>query len=572
MAEQDARDSKAAQEATPAKDESPRLSKWPPRSVFVVVVVCALLIVVLRFARALGDDAPDGFIGGALLFFADSAHVNIFTWVLAFIAIVTLLVWFVCSKGHSLSLRRVVGYGTLALVALWIGFVAAGVAMGIVMFHFSGGLRPTVEFRFGQDEAVSFETPQGQRPTVDLKTTTPHDYPQFLGPNRDLRVEGIKLQRDWQKHPPRRLWRQAIGEGWSAFAAVNGWAVTLEQRGAVEAVTCYEIETGRLVWAHGAETRHASVLGGVGPRSTPTIHEGKVYALGATGRLWCLDGGTGRVIWHKNLWTEFGVPFRDDGTESAVSWGRAASPLIVDDKVVVPAGGPAGDATSLVAYNTNTGEKIWTAGERQVSYSSPSLQTIGGLKQIVIVNEDTVSGHDPNSGTQLWSHEWPGSSTAGASSSQAAAVLGDHVLLSKAYGQGAALLQLVRHGDDEFLVNQVWHNRTVLKTKFTNVVVSGEYAYGLSDGVLECVDLKTGERQWKRGRYGHGQILGVGDVILVQAESGEVVMVEVNAKEHVELGRFDAIAGKTWNNLCLYGPYLLVRNAEQAACFELPVE
>ena len=114
----------------------------------------------------------------------------------------------------------------------------------------------------------------------------------------------------------------------------------------------------------------------------------------------------------------------------------------------------------------------------------------------------------------------------------------------------------------------------VLKTKFTNVAIRDGFAYGLSDGILECIEVDTGKRRWKNrrgGDFGHGQILLVGDVILVQAESGDVVMVEANPVELVELGRFPALSDQTWNNLCLYGRYLLVRNSVEAACYELPL-
>ena len=97
-------------------------------------------------------------------------------------------------------------------------------------------------------------------------------------------------------------------------------------------------------------------------------------------------------------------------------------------------------------------------------------------------------------------------------------------------------------------------------------------AYGLSDGILQCVDIDTGKIHWKRGRYGHGQILLVGDLILILSEKGNLHLVEAASEKHHELAKFPAIEGKTWNNICLYGPYLLVRNSQQAACYELPTK
>jgi outer membrane protein assembly factor BamB len=187
------------------------------------------------------------------------------------------------------------------------------------------------------------------------------------------------------------------------------------------------------------------------------------------------------------------------------------------------------------------------------------------------LNEDNISAHDPNTGKTLWTQDWPGSSSANASVSQPALAGQDRFLLSKGYGGGAGLYQVVST-ESGYRVDELWRETRLLKTKFTNVVIHDGYVYGLSDGILECVDLSRGKREWKRGRYGHGQLLGVDDLLLVQAESGDVVLVAARPDRFVELGRFPALDGKTWNNLCLYGRLLLVRNAEQAACYELSGE
>jgi outer membrane protein assembly factor BamB len=224
----------------------------------------------------------------------------------------------------------------------------------------------------------------------------------------------------------------------------------------------------------------------------------------------------------------------------------------------------------LVAYDRLTGEEIWRGGQRQISFASPALATFAGMRQVVIVNEDTLSGHDVDTGRMLWSYPWEGKSNMNASASQAVPLPGDRVFVSKGYGGGALVLQLAREGD-KWSATEVWQDKGLLKTKFANIAVKDGHAYGLSDGILECVELENGRRAWKGGRYGHGQILLVGDALLVQAESGEVILVEATPARHVELGRFQAIEGKTWNNLCLFGPYLLTRNSEEAACFRLPL-
>jgi outer membrane protein assembly factor BamB len=255
-----------------------------------------------------------------------------------------------------------------------------------------------------------------------------------------------------------------------------------------------------------------------------------------------------------------------------VAWGRAASPLVVDGMVVVSAGGPDPQhCVSLIAYDAVTGEKRWQGGSSQVSYCSPQEVTLGEARQILIVNEASVAGHHLETGEQLWEFPWDGSSHAAASCSQAHVLPGDRVLISKGYGSGGGVFQIL-HKDGRWSVSEepVWRSNRVLKTKLTNAVVVGDNVFGLSEGVLECVSAETGERKWRGGRYGHGQILLVGDMLLVLSEAGELAIGKASPDGWEELGLIQALEGKTWNNLALSGDKLLIRNGEEAACYQLP--
>ncbi len=406
---------------------------------------------------------------------------------------------------------------------------------------------------------------------VDLLTTTVDDFPQFLGRHRNLIVDHLRLARDWQAQPPKPLWRHEIGAGWSGFAVVNGFAVTMEQRGENELVTLYDVATGEPRWAHSTAARYELAMAGTGPRSTPTVDEGMVYTQGATGRLLALDGATGRVVWEKDLLTASGMSPEQEAKE--LPYGRSGSPLIVDDMVVVPVGGPSdGRQVSLVAFHKKTGEMIWQGGNEQISCASPGLAVLGGVRQILIVNESSATGHDIATGAVLWRHEREGRSFANANVSQAMPVPPNRVLLSKGYGLGAELIELEPKGDGTFETKSLWKETRVLRTKFTNAAIKDGYVYGLSDGILECAELATGKRVWKAGRYKHGQILLVGDLLLVLAESGEMLLIEATPeRKNNVLGRFQALEGTTWNNFALYGSKLLVRNGEEAACYELPL-
>ena len=450
---------------------------------------------------------------------------------------------------------RLLAFGTIVLML----FLSAALFR---VKGFSGDLVPLLEWRWGGKVVESL---MGRAPT-DLDAF-PRDYPQFLGPHRNGTVQGIKLARDWKKQPPQLLWRQPIGAGWSAFAVVGRSAVTQEQRGKYEMVVCYDLHSGREWWHHSDHDRYEATPAGVGPRATPTIVGDRVYTLGATGILNCLDLATGTRIWSEDI-------LYDNDAELA-SWGMSGSPLVLDDLVVVSAGGPEGK--SLVAYHKDTGERIWRGGSSPAGYSSPLITTLAGIPQILIFNYGNVAAHDPSGGQILWQHPWPSGTECIA---QPVPLPEDRVFVSSAYGIGCKLFQIARDEDNELRATLVWETPR-LKAKFTNVIHRDGYIYGLDDGVLVCLDLANGQRKWKRGRYGHGQVIlvdnpdEIGDqsgLLLVSAESGDVLLVEVNPNESREIARFPALASKTWNNPALAGQYLLVRNDREAACYELPLE
>ncbi|HEV3136612.1 MAG TPA: PQQ-binding-like beta-propeller repeat protein [Pirellulales bacterium] len=473
-------------------------------------------------------------------------------FVIVALSLILLFLWFVFLGPATRSLRAQVGIVALVIAAAVVGMVR--------IESVSGNIWPKLRFRWTPhtDETlpkVAAETTAAE--TVNLTETTPEDYPQFLGPGRLATLENIQLARDWAAEPPRRLWRQPIGAGWSSFAVVGHYGVTQEQRGDEELITCYDIDNGKLQWAQATPVRFSATLAGIGPRATPTIHEGKVYAMGALGHLHCLDGATGNVIWMQRVIEEKDVP----------QWGKSGSPLVYENKVIASAGGP--DSKALVAYDKQSGHILWSAGIDASSYSSPTIFNLAGQPQIVIVNARVVTSHDPSDGHILWKNAWPDSQTASPNVAQPISVGQDRILLTKGYGIGSALWQIER-GAEGWSVNQIWRNKN-LKTKFTNAVIRDGFAFGLDEGILSCIEIASGKRKWKEGRYDHGQVLLVGELLLVQSEKGDVALVEATPDAYRELTRFSAVSGQSWNCPALSGRKLLVRSEEEAACYELPL-
>jgi outer membrane protein assembly factor BamB len=198
--------------------------------------------------------------------------------------------------------------------------------------------------------------------------------------------------------------------------------------------------------------------------------------------------------------------------------------------------------------------------------------TLFGQRQIVIVNEASVSGHAIANGETLWEFEWPGQSNAGANCSQALWIDESRVFLSKGYRGGCKLLDFSKTTPTTKVVYVAWQSTNLMKTKFTNVVLRDGFIYGLSDGILECIRVADGEQMWKdsrRGRFGHGQLLLVGKHLLISAEDGRCVLARAEPEQSTILGEIELFSDTTWNPLAVAGNLVLLRNAEEAACLEI---
>lgn len=377
----------------------------------------------------------------------------------------------------------------------------------------------------------------------------------FRGPNRAGVYAETDIETAWPAAGLPRLWKQPIGAGYASFTVGEGHAYTIEQRRGREAITAYDVETGRELWAFTYPALFDEVLGGLGPRATPVYHDGLVYSLGANGDFYCLSAKTGKSKWSKNILT-------DNGAHN-VHWAMSGSPLIVDEKVIVTPGGTNGK--SIVAYDRFTGEPVWRSLSDRAGYTSPILATLAGRRQILWISGERAVGIAVDDGKLLW--EFPYPAQMDMNCSQPVVVDDASVLLSSAQGPGAALLEITKN-NDTYAARPVWQNNR-LKNKFNSSVLYQGHIYGFDEAILACVDAKTGELKWKGGRYGYGQLLLAAGFLIVVTEQGDVVLVRATPDGHQELGRFSAIEGRTWNIPAIDNGLLLVRNSSEMACFRL---
>jgi len=406
----------------------------------------------------------------------------------------------------------------------------------------------------GQPAAQAPAEVAGQAPAAPAVQPARRNYwTQFRGPARDGRYDEQPVKTNWEGGLP-LLWRQPSGGGYSSFSVAEGVAYTIEQRRRQEVVAAYQVETGRELWAHGWDALYTDSTGD-GPRSTPTWHEGRLYALGATGELRCLDARNGKLIWSKNILKENGA--------SNIQWGMAGSPLVVGDKVVVMPGGSNGK--SVVAYNARTGAHAWGALDDAASYTSPMLVTLAGRRQVLVVTGRNLAGLAPETGAVLWQYPWSNSS--GINVAQPIVVGPNRVFVSAGYGKGAALVEVGGAGD-KLSAAAVWE-RPSMKNKFNSSVLHEGHVYGLDEGMLTCVDIATGQQKWKARGYGFGQVVLASGHLIVTTDEGAIALVRATPAGHTELARFNALEGRTWNVPAISNGRLLVRNATQMACYKL---
>ena len=359
------------------------------------------------------------------------------------------------------------------------------------------------------DESIATEL-------VSLPTEpSPTDWAEFRGPRRDGVIPGVTFGTDWEKNPPTELWRKNVGPAWSSFCVVGDVFFTQEQRGDQEAVVAYSALTGESLWVTSSEGRFEASMGGVGPRATPTYVDGKLFVTGASGLVQCLDAKTGNAVWKFDA---------EEGREAPpLAWGFASSPLIYDDMVFVIVSG--GDDLGTVALSEVDGSVLWRAGHGGHTYASCQLATIEGDEQILIASDWGIESLDPKSGDSLWSNEWL---IDGMARVVQPLVVGNAVYLGTGYGNGTRRVDVAKQTDGTWTATDDWTAN--LKPYFNDMVYHEGHIYGFDGPIMSSIDAETGDKNWKGGRYGHGQslMLPAMNAVLVLGEKGQLALVQAS--------------------------------------------
>lgn len=378
------------------------------------------------------------------------------------------------------------------------------------------------------------------------------DWPQWRGPNRDGISKETGLLKSWPANGPALLWKaKGAGNGYSSFAVANGKLYTMGLRGDREFVVAFDVATGKELWAtqHGGAYRNDR---GDGPRGTPTVDGGRLYALGGNGDLSSLDARTGKIFWSKNVLKEFGG--------SNTRWGISESPLVIGDRVLVNAGGP---NASIVALKTSDGSVIWKSQSDEAGYSSAIPLNVNGSTQVVFFTGARALGLDLKDGKLLWDYARPSNDVANVATPIARA---NRIFVSSDYGTGGGVIEI--KADNK--AQEIYFTKEMRNHHSSSVLV-GDYLYGFSSAILTAMKFDTGEIAWRNRSVGKGSLVYADGHLYCFSENGVVGLVEASPAGYKEVGRFripqDSLP--TWTHPVVSGGRLFLRDQDTIYAFDV---
>lgn len=408
----------------------------------------------------------------------------------------------------------------------------------------SVGFRPAVTFTVGLLLAgLTASTP-----------ATSADWPQFRGPNGDGRVESAKLLLPWPESGPQLVWEVPLGGGYSGVTAVGNTLFTLMSRGSDEFLIALDRNTGKEKWRLRTDDKRRDQFGD-GPRSTPTVDDGRVFAVSALGHLWCVDQKTGEVIWDRDLRKEFGaiVP----------TWGVSASPVVKGGLVLFNVGGRNG--YSLVAFDKKTGDVRWNTASGMPGYSLPIFVEVDGVEQSIFFTGNQVISVVPSDGSVLWQRSWKTAYDVNAAAP--VHIPPDRLFISSGYDTGAALFR-IQSRDGGADIEELWRTRS-MKNQFSSSVYHDGYLYGFDNEHFKCIGADDGKDRWRKKGFGHGSLLYVDGHLVVLSDKGRLTLVEADPNRYQEKAGAQISRGKHWTAPTFHRGRLFVRNQKSLKAFEL---
>jgi outer membrane protein assembly factor BamB len=379
-------------------------------------------------------------------------------------------------------------------------------------------------------------------------------WPQWRGADRTGVSSETGLALDWAAKAPRELWRRPLGEGFSAISVSGGRLFTQYARGDKTVLAAFAAKDGGEVWSVALGDSFTDSYGN-GPRATPTLDDGVVYALTSSGVVAAVSAADGVIRWKVDSKRTYGArPPR---------WGLAGSPLVEGDLLIVNTGGDAG--RSVLALDKKTGELRWSARDETAGYAAPLAITAAGVRQVLVFVGDKLVALDPSDGATFWEFGW--ATDWGVNASMPIPLAGDRLFVSTGYDKGAVMLQLGKDGE-KAVAKELWRSRE-MRNKFSSSVLSNGTLFGFDEGALKALDPAKGATLWGQRGLGHGSLIAVDGKLLVLSDRGKLLLAEASRDGYNELGSVQVFESKTWTVPTLAGGRLYLRDEKEIVAFDL---
>ena len=405
------------------------------------------------------------------------------------------------------------------------------------------------------------------------------DWPNFRGPTREATSPETGLLKSWPKSGPKLAWTtEDLGSGFGAPAIVGGKSYVPGTVGKDE--TLFGLGSdGKVLWKApiGPVYDFDSNAWSGGPNGTPAVADGKVVCLGSQGILICVDAASGKELWRHDLPKALGAEVNPvGGGPDKFGWGFSWSPIIEDGKVIITPGGAGG---LVAALDLTSGKPVWQSKEiaAQATYSTPTIATIGGKKQIVALTQNGPVGVSFADGKLLWAHKKEAPYPDVVCTSPI--VSEDMVYVSVGFGAGAEAIKIKTEGENQ-KAESLWSEKEIANDNGGVVLHKGHiYGYHLKRG-WQCQELATGKKVWesKRGALGAGSLLVADGLIFALGEDkAEVGLIEAKTDKYTEKGKFKLpkeskirkARGKVWTHPVLADGKLYLRDHDLLFCYEV---
>lgn len=377
---------------------------------------------------------------------------------------------------------------------------------------------------------------------------------QFRGNNLDGQSLETDLSNQWPGNGLEQLWKIQLGEGFSevlveADVCYTMHSIQIDSTSGTENIAAFDANTGKKIWDTKVDSIFIDPDGwGNGPRSTPAMDEQSLYCFSSFGKLVAVSKKDGKIIWTKDFVAEYGSQFP--------RWGFSSSPIIVDGMLVIETGGK--DKKAFTAFNKETGDVIWTKGEGESSYCSPTVATIDGVKQIVFANGNTLYSFN-TAGDTLWTFTMPlGNPTA------VPLFIAPNKFFESYISRVGGFIVEINDGKPSQIAAA-----TDLKNHWSSSVYFEDHIYGFDNATLKCVSTDSLSTKWVKRGLGKGSLILADKKLYVLSDKGKLVMVDTKADVYTQLAEFQAIEGKSWTAPSIANGRIYVRNLTEMACYKL---